>query len=169
MVSKVYVTFVKTPLQDIGLHGIWLDQEDITFSPNWFKENVKRRLSDSFIHNWYISIDQGSMFLNYRMFKTMFVQERYISLLPTNLAIRLARFRTTNNSLPVNKLRFDAIPRDERLCQKCPQREVGDEFHYIFFARILMRSEEHVFHHIFIEGRMPLNLMNCSTQAKRYY
>ena len=72
------------------------------------------------------------MFLNYRMFKTMFVQERYISLLLTNLAIRLARFRTTNNSLPVNKLRFDAIPRDERLCQKCPQREVGDEFHYIF-------------------------------------
>ena len=79
-----------------------------------------------------MSIDQGSIFLNYRMFKTVFVQERYISLLPTNLAIKLARFRTTNNSLPVNILRYDAIPRNERLCQKCQQREVGDEFHYIF-------------------------------------
>ena len=66
------------------------------------------------------------------MFKPAFGQERYISLLPTNLAIKLARFRTTNNMLPVNKLRFENVPRNERICQKCEMNEIGDEFHYLF-------------------------------------
>ena len=66
------------------------------------------------------------------MFKPTFAQERYISLLPTNLAIKLARFRTTNNVLPVNMLRFENVPRNERICLKCEMNEIGDEFHYVF-------------------------------------
>ena len=127
-----YITFIKKTLQDIGMYGVWLNQEDITFSPAWFKEKVKRSLLDNFIQSWYSSVDQDTIFLNYRMFKPTFGQERYITLLPTNLAIKLARFRTTNNLLPVNRLRFDHISRNERLCQKCQMEEIGDEFHYIF-------------------------------------
>ena len=69
---------------------------------------------------------------NYRMFKTTFEQERYLNLLPKNLSIKLIRFRTTNNCLPVNKLRYENIPRNERLCPKCEMEEIGDEFHYVF-------------------------------------
>ena len=129
-----YITFVKKTLQDIGLHGIWLGQDDITFSPVWFKEKVKRGLLDNFIQDWYASVDHDSIYLNYRMFKTTFTQEKYIKLLPTNLAIKLAKFRTTNNLLPVNTLRFDNIPRNERKCEKCQMEEIGDEFHYIFIC-----------------------------------
>jgi len=127
-----YITFVKTTLQDIGLHGIWLGQDNITFSPVWFKEKVKRSLLDNFIQDWYASVDHDSIYLNYRMYKITFAQEKYIHLLPTNLAIKLARFRTTNNSLPVNRLRFENVPRAERLCTKCQVGEIGDEFHYLF-------------------------------------
>jgi len=127
-----YIKFVKETLQDTGLHGIWINQDNITFSQGWFKAKIKRCLLDSFIQSWYTCIDQDTMFLNYRMFKTAFGQEKYIKLLPTNLAIKLARFRTTNNFLPVNRLRFENVPRDERLCTKCEMGEIGDEFHYVF-------------------------------------
>ena len=127
-----YVNFVKNTLQEIGLNGIWLNQENMNFSPLWFKEKVKRCLLDNFVHNWYSSLDNENILLNYRMFKSSFGQESYITLLPTNLAIKLARFRTTNNVLPINRLRYEDIPRNERLCPKCMLREIGDEFHYVF-------------------------------------
>ena len=127
-----YIAFVKKTLQEIGMNDAWLNQENISLSPVWFKEKVKRCLLDNYIQSWYSTIDQESMYINYRMFKPAFGQERYISLLPTNLAIKLARFRTTNNMLPVNKLRFENVPRNERICQKCEMNEIGDEFHYLF-------------------------------------
>ena len=114
------------------MHGIWLNQENTTVNPIWFKEKVKRALLDTFIQGWYSSVDNDSIFLNYRMFKTTFEQERYLNLLPKNLSIKLIRFRTTNNCLPVNKLRYENIPRNERLCPKCEMEEIGDEFHYVF-------------------------------------
>ena len=72
------------------------------------------------------------MFLNYRMFKTNFGIDSYLTKLPPQCAISLLKFRTTNNRLPVNKLRYSNIQRHERKCDKCHLNEVGDEFHYLF-------------------------------------
>jgi len=68
------------------------------------------------------------------MYKITFAQEKYIHLLPTNLANKLARFRTTNNSLPLNRLRFENVPKAERLCTKCHVGEIGDEFLYLLLS-----------------------------------
>ena len=66
------------------------------------------------------------------MFKPAFGPDPYFTLLPDNLIICLARFRTTNNVLPVNRMRYDGIPRNERICVKCTMNDVADEFHYLF-------------------------------------
>ena len=74
------------------------------------------------------------MFLNYRMYKNVFGQDSYLSLLPQDCVLTLAKFRTTNNALPINKLRYTNVPRIERLCSKCDLNEVGDEYHYLFIC-----------------------------------
>ena len=39
-----YIDFIKTNLENLGLSGIWMHQNDLQFSPNWFKNKVKRCL-----------------------------------------------------------------------------------------------------------------------------
>ena len=126
-----YIRFIKKTLQEIGMNDLWLQQNNIRYSCKWFKEKVNRGLLDKFIQQWFVTIDNDGINYMYRMFKTSFNVERYFSVLPTKLAIRLARFRTTNNVLPVNTLRFTSVPRNERLCTKC-NIDIGDEFHFLF-------------------------------------
>jgi hypothetical protein len=127
-----YLTDIKNTLENMGMANIWQQQGTAQISTSWFKEKVKRNLQDLFIQEWYSSIDNGSIYMNYKMFKNTFKYEPYIHVLPADLAIKLFRFRTTNNKLPVNVLRFVNIPRNERLCTKCNMNDVGDEFHYVF-------------------------------------
>lgn len=37
-----------------------------------------------------------------------------------------------NHYLPIEKSRFDNIPRDLRTCRLCDDDVLGDEFHYLF-------------------------------------
>ena len=129
-----YIECVQKILSDLGLHGIWLNQSRISFSLEWFKEKVKRCLQDQYIQKWFAEVNdpEKHVFTNYRMFKRSLSQENYFTSLPLNQIISLTRFRTLNNSLPVQIERFTATPRCERLCPKCSMNDVGDEFHVLF-------------------------------------
>ena len=131
-----YLTFVKTTLDQLGLTYIWTNQAIQTFTINegWFKEKIKRSLKDQFIQSFYTHNDNDPIFTNYRMFKTTFAKECYLANLPNNYATILAKFRTTNNYAPVNRLRFTQTIRTDRKCRKCDLQDVGDEFHYIFIC-----------------------------------
>ena len=72
------------------------------------------------------------MYLNYRMFKPSFGADPYYLVLPQNYMFTILRFRTTNNNLPVNKLRYENIPRNDRICDKCNMHDVADDFYYLF-------------------------------------
>lgn len=75
--------------------------------------------------------------LHYRIFKTDFAFEKYIIELPIKAYIDLAKFRTTNNRLPIEKGRWDNIERNERYCNLCNTNLIDDEFHYLFECEIL--------------------------------
>ena len=85
-----------------------------------------------YILQWHTDLVNSSMYQTYRIFKNNFSCENYFRMLPYNCAISLARFRTTNNPLPVNVQRFINVEREDRICTLCDRREVGDEFHYLF-------------------------------------
>ena len=127
-----YLTHIKSILIEIGLPQLWTYQNISNMSISCFKSRVRQSLQDVFIQEWYSHVDNDSMYLNYRMFKTTFIKEPYITLLPTNCAITIFRFRTSNNDLPVNALRYEGMPRTDRICPKCEMLEIGDEYHYIF-------------------------------------
>jgi hypothetical protein len=126
-----YIQCIKTTLQQLGMNDMWLNQNSLTVGKVCFKSKIKQGLQDTFIQDWFNTIDNSSICINYRMYKTSFCSEGYLKKLPNNLVIRVARFRTTNNRLPVNTLRYVDVPRNERVCMKCEQ-DIGDEFHYLF-------------------------------------
>ena len=100
-----------------------------------FKNIVKRKLKDQFLQNWTEQVNTSSMGINYRIFKTQFTFENYLSTLPQSLKKAMVKFRTCNNNLPVNRSRYYDIPRYERLCQFCNSGDIGDEYHYLLVCK----------------------------------
>ena len=140
---NTYLLTIENILNELGLSGFWLNQRNLNFNAIWFKEKIKLSLQDQFIQQWYVHVDNDEVFLNYRMYKNVFNQDSYFSLLPQDCVYALVKFRTTNNVLPVNKLRFTGIIRVERLCTKCDMNEVGDEFHYLFVCPHFSDDRKH--------------------------
>ena len=66
------------------------------------------------------------------MYKSDISLEFYITFLPMKLRTVFSRFRCRNHKLPVETGIYKNIPRSERICVKCTQLEIGDEFHFIF-------------------------------------
>ena len=126
-----FLKTVEKTLNDVGLPGVWIHQNNLNYSLECFKKMIKKRLEDIYIQNWYTEVNERESCYNYRMFKTDFGQESYLSKLPEHLAKTMLRFRVLNHNLPIHSLRFTATPRNERICTKCNE-EIGDEFHYLF-------------------------------------
>jgi hypothetical protein len=69
--------------------------------------------------------------LNYRIYKSNFCFEQYLSVLPSDLRMYLCKFHCLSNNLPIETGRFFNIDRSERHCNLCNVNELGDEFHYL--------------------------------------
>ena len=140
-----YLICIKNLLIEVGLHELWLSQDTNGWNSIWFKSHVKRTLKDNFIQAWYSKIDNDSLYTSYRLYKTEFILEQYMKLLPKKCAIELIRFRTTNNKLPVNNLRQTGIERHERICTKCDLNEIGDEYHYFLVCPFFKNKRKELF------------------------
>ena len=69
--------------------------------------------------------------LKYRIYKSNFCFEQYLSVLPSDLRMNLCKFCCLSNNLPIETGRFFNIDRSERRCNLCNVNELGDEFHYL--------------------------------------
>ena len=136
-VASDYLGFIEKTLNELGLSGFWILQENVQHTTlSLFKEKVKRCLYDQHIHKWFSEINTKDIFWNYKMYKDMFVCEDYINKLSYQQCVSLMRFRTINNNLPVQRDRYLNIPRSERICTKCTSGDVGDEFHYVLCCEL---------------------------------
>ena len=132
--TSSYISFVRTTLIELGLPGVWDNQNTIHLDKTWFKNYIKTTLQNQFIQTWQNTLDNTSMYTIYRMIKPTFIQSPYIKILINSCTIPIIRFLTTNNNLPVNVLRYADINREDRICIKCNQRDIGDEFHYLLIC-----------------------------------
>jgi len=57
-----------------------------------YKSAIKNRLHDNFLQSWYADVSYLSKCFVYRMFKTTFYFEKYLDILPKNLARQLLKF-----------------------------------------------------------------------------
>ena len=73
--TSQFIGAVKSNLEDLGMSGIWHDQDRLVHSQVWFSAKVKRSLEDQFIQEWYAEVRTKECCLNYRIFKAKFGME----------------------------------------------------------------------------------------------
>ena len=131
--TSPWLKFVKDTLNNIGLSGIWNSQSPPA-SRECFRQLLKVRLRDQFIHQWITEINESGKCIIYRTFKTTFTFENYVISLPRKLKITFTKFRFRNHRLPIETGCRERVLRDTRVCTKCDiaPRYIGDEFHYFF-------------------------------------
>ena len=125
-----WILKIQNILQEVGLNYIWLDND--VQNIDHLCNTINTRLQSQFVQNWNQKIFDTSKCLNYRIFKTIFTLEKYVTEMPLKSAITLAKFRTTNNKLPIEKGRWDNTNRNLRICNLCNKNALGDEYHVLF-------------------------------------
>ena len=70
-----------------------------------------------------------------REYKRNFKFESYIDNLNFDNRKIVSRFRLSNHNLPIERLRYDNISREERLCGICDQNLLGNENHYMIWCQ----------------------------------
>ena len=136
---------------------------------HFFKKQVTQRLQDQYKQNWHSELNSNALFYNYRMFKQDFQFENYLNLLPQTLANTFLKFRLLNHKLPIQKGRFLAIERNDRVCSKCELQDLGDEFHCIFVCPFFADTRRQCLkpyyrqHPNALKFNSLFNSKNCST------
>ena len=67
--TSPWLQFVKDTLNNIGLSGIW-NSQSLPASRKCFRQSIKVRLRDQFIHQWITEINESGKCIIYRTFKT---------------------------------------------------------------------------------------------------
>ena len=101
---------------------------------NWLCKEVQTPLQMQYIQDWYSIVDNSPKCINYRLFKTEFKTESYFTELHSKFYIPIARFRTTNHRLQIERGRWENIERSQTICHLCDRNNLGDEFHYLFWC-----------------------------------
>jgi hypothetical protein len=123
-------TNIQVIINKSGLAYIWLYQNCI--SEKWLSNVVKINLIDQFKQTWSTSVENSPKALNYRLYKKGVSFENYLEILKDKDLFFLCRFCTSNNRLPNEIGRWQNRNRENRVCNLCQGRELGDEFYYLF-------------------------------------
>ena len=132
-IKSEWIQKIEKIIQEAGLNYIWLNNG--VQNLDHFCETIKTKLQCQFVQNWNQGVFNGPKCLNYRLFKTTFILETYITELSLKSASTLARFRTTNHKLPIAKGRRENIERNQRTCNLCNRNALFSR-RIPFFARM---------------------------------
>ena len=135
-------------------------------SDKWLKLVVKNNLVDQFKQTWTSMIEHSSKGDNYKLFKHDLKFEDYLDVLDDKDKFLLVKFRTSNHRLPIEVGRWRNIKRENRICNVCIGRNLGDEFHYLFECPSLSNERKKYFEPHFINRPNILkfcNLMNSKS------
>lgn len=125
---------IKDILYKYGFGVVWENQ---SVSDNYFIKDFIDRVKDCEIQQWSSSIHDMPKLRTYSLYKVSRNTELYLFLpLPRRLRVALARFRTGNHSLEIEKGRHMNIIAEDRLCKLCGMLKnivaIEDEFHVLF-------------------------------------
>ena len=129
-----WIMMIKNTLNDCGLSNIWNEQQCMYINPEWLKYKVQRTLEDQYLQTWYHTINESSKCKLYNKIKHKFILEPYLTALPYKQRKMLAKFRTSNHRLPIEKGRHLGLEEIDRTCALCGSDSIGDECHYIFYC-----------------------------------
>ena len=109
-----------------------------TLSLGKFRYEFEKKIKDMYKKSWKENINKSfneSKIEFLCEYKRNFKFESYIDNLNFDNRKTVSRFRLSNHNLPIERLRYDNIDREERLCGICDQNLVGDENHYMIWCQ----------------------------------
>ena len=139
-IETKWLSYIKNILDSCGMSNVWKYQNQ--YPSEWISKSVEQKLKDQFIQLWSAEMFMSPKSLCYRLYKTNFGFEKYISLLSPNLMFILCKFRSGSHRLPVETGRWQNLPREDRLCHLCESGDIGDEFHYIMSCKFFKNERK---------------------------
>ena len=125
-----WATHIKNILHSLGFGYVWLQQNVGCIKS--FLSLFKQRLIDEFIQEWDGSVQNKDMYLNYRLFKSVFGSELYFDV------VEVKCFR---NSL--TKLRLGVLPIGASLFRRTLHRDLNTPCH---LCNVLEDEDHFIFH-----------------------
>ena len=126
--NKVWANRVARLVETLG-HGNLLFNFNSEIN---YRHLLLQRIQDQYIQTWFAKIQDSSKLYYYRLFKTNFEMEPYLTVTKNNiLQMQFARFRLSAHQLNIEKGRHLQLNRNERLCTLCNSSAVESEFHFL--------------------------------------
>ena len=100
-----------------------------------FKKVVEIRLKDQWITTWNANLVAKSVCSSYKIYKHIYCLEEYLVKLNKANRILLTKLRASNNKLPITVGRYNNIRREDRVCEKCNDNVIGDEYHVLLVCK----------------------------------
>ena len=116
---------IKNILHESDKKQVWSNQE----APLNISKLLK--LIERYKILWKESVFQSPKCLNYRIFKYNFGFEKYLGVLPDDLALAFFHFRSLNHKFPIEWGRYEVIARGDRICELCSLHTLDAEYHYV--------------------------------------
>ena len=131
-------------LSSCNFSNLWKEQSQYT-TKRLLKCTIFDTLTQLEQEKWLNNVNTNQYCFNYRIFKQNLVFEKYLTNLPFYYRLIFSKFRCKNNKLPVNRKRFDQEI-IHRNCHLCQNRDIGDEFHYIFNCKFFSKERKQFIH-----------------------
>jgi len=135
--KKNWASEIRDILYRYGFGWAW-ECQAILDVPNFLKD-FSNRVKDCELQLWSSELNEMSKLKTYCLFKDARTRELYLNLsIPRKLRIMLARFRTGNHSLEIERGRHYNVKTKDRLCKLCllnNVKEIEDEFHVLFHCQ----------------------------------
>ncbi|KAI3382690.1 hypothetical protein SNEBB_010922 [Seison nebaliae] len=130
--SSPWLKYIRNIFNESGMSDTWSAQ--MITNETWLKKALEQRLKDQFIARWYANLSEKAICRNYREYKEIFMLERYVSQLDKSNRISIAKFRSNGYKLPIIVGRYQALDRNDRICNKCDSGLIGDEYHTLLIC-----------------------------------
>ncbi len=127
--TSPWIKDIRSILNNCGLSWVWLSQKGP--NPVWLGRAGKQKLKDQWQSLWHSNVRMKSVCSNCLTFKCIYGREEYLTKLKTKARITLTKIRTNNNRLPITGGKYQNVPREERICDKCDDTALGDEYYVI--------------------------------------
>ena len=111
--------------------------ENIISNPKIFLEEFKYKITQKFLNFWKTEINSktDTKLDFYKNIKKQFSFEKYLDIMKKELRIPLTCIRLSNHHFPIEKLRYQKVKREKRICHMCDLNEIGNEMHYLAKCR----------------------------------
>ena len=87
--------------------------------------------------------------------KVEFKIEFYINELQPKFYIPIARYRTANNRLPIERGSWNDAERSQRVYTLCNRNELRDEFHYLFECEFFLKKLDYIYRVFIVNMLIP--------------